>query len=284
MTFTTANRSFKDAIARRAGDSDATLLRVMEYECDFKSYEDVPAVNQYITACIGLLKNNYGWAGPELMYQIMQRPDRLSILSNEVNYWIENAGFRNNERFMSYPLAIALKVGRWCVEFGLLDYDMDALEKWVLDVFVPANRRGTAVNAPNFMNLLGMYLIERQPGMLVVKAAKRDTKTPDPGSSGMPDNYLLKAPRDSVVVRVEQEDRRVIIAHADLARWCRKQNAYVNPVLSELSGIGVVTDTVSRDLTKGISWLPSARVKAVIIERVALDKLGFKVEEQEGAE
>ena len=284
MTFTTANRSFKDAIARRAGDSDATLLRVMEYECDFKSYEDVPAVNQYITACIGLLKNNYGWAGPELMYQIMQRPDRLSILSNEVNYWIEHAGFRNNERFMSYPLAIALKVGRWCVEFGLLDYDMDALEKWVLDVFVPANRRGTAVNAPNFMNLLGMYLIERQPGMLVVKAAKRDTKTPDPGSSGMPDNYLLKAPRDSVVVRVEQEDRRVIIAHADLARWCRKQNASVNTVLSELSGIGVVTDTVSRDLTKGISWLPSARVKAVIIERVALDKLGFKVEEQEGAE
>ena len=279
VTFTTANRSFKDAISRRAGDSDATLLRVMEYECDFQSYEHVPEVNRYITQCIALLKENYGWAGPELMYQIMQRPDRLRVLTNECNHWISKAGFRNNERFMSYPLAIALKVGRWCVEFGLLDYDMDALEDWVLKVFVPANRAATSANAPDFMNLMGMYLLERQTNTLVVTSDRRTVKEPDPGMRGMPDKYIISAPRDAVIVRVERDNKALVIARTDFARWCKRRNASANTVIGELAAKGVSIGETTRDLAKGISWMPASRVRCLVIEGDALDAMGFRIDQ-----
>lgn len=282
LTFTSSNRSLKDAISRRAGDSDATLLRIMEYECDFKSYEHVPDVNRYINTCIALLKENYGWAGPELMYQIMQRPDRLHVLTNECNHWIAKNHFRNNERFMSYPLAIALKVGRWCVEFGLLDYDMDALENWVLTSFVPANRRATTSNAPDFKDILGTYLMDRQPNTLVVTANKRLPKQRDPGVQGMPDSYIISAPKDSVRVRVERDDRCLVFARSDFNYWCRNRNVSANTVLAELGDQGMAAMESVRDLAKGVSWMPAARVRCVVMQGDTLAKLGYRIDSPNG--
>lgn len=278
VTFTTANRSFKDAISRRAGDSDATLLRIMEYECDFRSFENQPDVNRYINQCIALLKENYGWAGPELMYQIMQRPDRLNVLTNEVNYWISKHGFLNNERFMAYPLAIALKVGRWCVEFGLLDYDMDALEDWVLKKFVPANRTSTSDYSPDFTNILGVYLNERQTNMLVVASEKRPPNQPDPGTKGMPDPWIIAMPRDAITVRVERDNKVLVISRADFTKWCRLHHMSTSTVLTELADDGISIGETTRDLTKGISWMPASRIRCLTIEGEALNNIGFRID------
>lgn len=282
VSFITANRSFKAAIAKRAGDSDATLLRVIEYECDFPSYEDVPETNAYIHECIRKFKSNYGIAGPEFIYQILQRPDRLATLSRQVEFWAAKHGFKNNERFMSNPLALAIFAGRWAVEFGILDYDMDALEQWVLSEFVLHNRKNTTMWAPDFTNILSTYLMERQLNTLVVAHDRRDPKQPDPGMKGMPDKFVLNLPQREPVVRASVGSGTVLISRSDFGEWCKKKRLTVSTLIKRLEADGVTLKDITRNLGQDISYLSTPRVRCWYIDPASLQRLGYNFEISEG--
>ena len=272
ITFTTSNRSLKDAISRRAGDSDATLLRVMEYECDFKSYEDNPEMNRYITDCIALLREHYGLAGPELVYQIMRRPERLATLANEVSYWVSKKGFKNAERFLAYPLGIAIKVGRWAVEFGILDYDMDALEDWVCGTFVHENREDTENFYYPAKDRLAGYILDRTSDLLSVISERRPDDMKDPQYKGLPDNYILSAPKsDRVYMRLERDNHTLLIAKGDFSKWCKHNNCSAKTVVYRLKQEGVDIQETQRDLASYISWLPAMKVRCYVINT---DQLG----------
>ena len=159
---------------------------------------------------------------------------------------------------------------------------MDALESWVLKYFVPANRRATSENAPDFKDILGTYLMDRQPNTLVVTANKRLPKQRDPGVQGMPDSYIISAPKDSVRVRVERDDRCLVFARSDFNYWCRNRNVSANTVLAELNDQGMATMESVRDLAKGISWMPAARVRCVVMQGEALNKLGYRIDTVNG--
>lgn len=278
VSFMTANRAFKAAISRRAGDSDATLLRVMEYECDFPSYEHVPQVNDYIHHCIRTFKANYGIAGPEFVFQFMQKPDRLAVLSRQVEHWVHKNGFKNNERFMSNPLALAMFAGRWAVEFGILNYDMDALERWVLSEFVNHNRKNTMLWTPDFTNILSTYLMERQLHTLVVKDDDRTAKEPDPGMKGLPDKYVLSFPTREPLVRASIGSNTVMFSRADFSQWCKKRRLTVPTLIKRLAADGVKLTEVTRNFGKDISYLSLPRMRAWAIDPKSLHRLGYQFE------
>ncbi len=140
FTMSTANRSVKEALSRHAGGTDATLLRVIEYECDFPDYSNTPEVQRYISAVCNIMENNYGLAGPEFIHHLLRHPERLVTLRSLVDAWRIKNGFRDNERYMAFPIGIALHAARWAVEWGIFNFDIDALEQWVLTTLVPFNR------------------------------------------------------------------------------------------------------------------------------------------------
>lgn len=255
MTFTTANKSFKAAASKIAGDSEASLLRVMEIECDFESYEDRPQVQEYILDCINACRENYGLAGPEFIYQLLQNHgDRLRTLTRQCERWCATHKFSNAERFISYPLALAIKCGRWAVEFGLLDFDMDALEKWSVNEFMRYNRQATDTFRTHHDEILRHFLLEKQNNTLTVACHTRpiDWKEAPRGAS---DKYIVNCPNQNVYIRREVDDGKIYIAASVLAEWCRQRKLSIQVLMKELGGMNIKPTTATQNLGAGVSWL-----------------------------
>jgi hypothetical protein len=283
VSFTTANKSFKAAIASKAGDSDATLLRVIEYYCDFKSYESDTVLNAYINTCIAQTRKNYGIAGPYLMAKVLERSDRLATLPSRIERWVQDYQFQNNERFMSSPLAIALIVGRWAVEFGILDYDMDALEDWVVHRLVPHNRESTLDFTASSADFLSVYLNERLKDTLIVRRARRksDEKELDVMRPLGPlnDEFVILYPKTNTInVRVEYENHSIYINPTDLKAWCEKKNISPSTLRRKLKELGIPLDTVPKDLGGGLPYIATPRTRCYKLDNEdALEVLGYDV-------
>lgn len=271
MTFTTANKSFKAAASKIAGDSEASLLRVMEIECDFESYEDRPQVQEYIQACIDACRDNYGLAGPEFMYQLLQKHgDRLKTLTRQCEHWCVKFKFSNAERYIAYPLALAIKCGRWAVEFGLLDYDMDALEAWAVGEFTSHNRRATETFRTHHDEVLRAFLLERQNNTLIVRQHTRP-HTSKESPRGTYDKYIISCPNQNIYIRKELDDDKIYIAANILAEWCRQRNLSLQVLLKELAAMNIAASTASQDLGAGISWLDLPITTCFVFSLSAVD-------------
>lgn len=275
-TFATANKSFKAALAKAHGDTDATLQRVMEYECEFESYSHLPEVQAYIDECITICQNNFGLAGPEFIFQLLQHPERLVTLTKRVEQWVRVNGFRNDERFMSHALGLAIQCGRWAVEFGILDYDMDALEHWVINVFVPHNRQSTREWAPNFTDNLSVYINDRAgTNTVVVTAEERTPDQIDPRVMGIPDKYVVVRPMRDTVMRFCQAERTLYLSKSDFNAWCNSRKVAGHSMIKRLNAEGFNIVEVHVNLGKNISWMPTSRMRCYKIEAADVDKLGF---------
>lgn len=277
VSFLTSNKSFKSVISKRAGDSNATLLRIMEYECDFKSYESEPQVNEYILHCLDLCKHNYGHAGAEFIYQLLQHQTRLATLNSEIAHWIQLHGFSNNERFMSNSLALAIKAGRWAVEWGLLDFDMDALENWVVQSYVPHNRVNTEHWSADAISVFTDYLMARQRNTVIVAAEQRDSSMPDPGQRGLPDKFVKSLPANQdCTVRYSIDERKLTISKSDFCDWCTvKRRMSPTVILRRLGQEGIQTKPSKGSITAGIPYAPTPTVKTIVLDDTALDTLGY---------
>lgn len=255
VTFTTANKSFKAAAARYAGDSEASIIRVMEIECDFKSYADNPPVQEYINYCIGLCEDNYGLAGPEFIHQLMHHSDRLRTITKHIEYWCLRHEYASAERFLSNPTALALLVGRWCVEWGLLDFDMDELEDWALRIFTGHNRKAVATLKPKYETLLKAYVMERQLNTLVVVSKFRPQGMPEgPAGEIDLDKYIRAFPKREIYLRREDDTGELYIAKSDLDKWCRSKGLSYTTFCKKLAEQGAQVKETSYNLANGISW------------------------------
>lgn len=274
-TFLTANKSVKECLARYHTDTSATLQRIMEYRCNFSRYDN-PKIREFIQKCAKLYDENYGIAGPEFLIKLFQYPERLVSLRNYVEDWGRRNGFYQEERFMSNALAIALKAGRWAVEFGLLDYDMDALEKWVLRDFVPYNRKATCKAETKWAVAFGDVIQDMSRSTLVVSGANRLPNEPDPGNLVMPDKYVKYRPSNGVILsRYEIRNRVLYISSKAVKEWCQKNNASPGTVLEALRVDGFHIKEERINLGKGVSTIPSARIRVWRLDKDDLDRLDY---------
>lgn len=282
--FSTSNKSYKAALTKQYGMTDARLLRVMEYECSFA--EDprcqTHEVLSYIDKCKALCKENYGIAGPQFLYNLLQKPERLETLTLKMERWVREHGFGTEERFMAFPLALALQAGRWAVEFGLLDYDMDALETWVLNAFVSANRRATDSFKLDALAVITDYLNSRVQSTLVVHSDNRPASMPDPGNPTLPDKYVIYRPTREVTVRFVKEGPHIIFSQYDFHSWCRAEHLQPKAVMELLKAKGISLVSARVNLNKNVSWLNLPRLYCYKMEGVSIRKLGYVPPEGNG--
>lgn len=277
MTFTTANKSFKAAASKIAGDSEASLLRVMEIECDFKSYEDDPQTQAYIQDCIDKCRDNYGLAGPEFIYQLLQNHgDRLHTLTRQCEHWCVKHKFSNAERFIAYPLALAIKCGRWAVEFGLLNYNMDALEAWAVQEFIQHNRAATESYRTHHDEVLRHFLLEKQNNTLTVAQHKRPASWKETPRGTM-DKFIINCPNQNIYIRKELDDGKIYISANVLAEWCRQRKLSMQVLLKELAGMNIKATTATQNLGSGISWLDLSPTTCFVFDTDAIDATGVDI-------
>lgn len=276
VTFVTANRSFKSAAARMGGDSDASVVRVMEIECNFPDYTGTP-VQDYINDCIEIRKRNYGVAGPEFMYQVLKRADRLKTLNKRVAEWVSKNGFTSAERYMSAPLGLSLIIGRWAVEFGILEFDMDALEAYALGIFLAHNREQTAHLVTRHDGTMLTYLMERQLNTLIVAAHDRPNDMPA-AAKGAPDKYIDLLPQREAYVRIERADSKMFIALSDLDKWCKNRRSSAAILVQSLRDIGIPTTRERESITRGVSWYMTPTVECVVLDlQLVKDRIGYDI-------
>lgn len=277
VTFITANKSFKAAAARMSGDSDASVLRVMEIECNFPDYSNMPEVQKYISNCMEIRKDNYGVAGPEFMYQLLKHPERLRTLNQRITDWVTTHKFTSAERYLSAPLGLTLIVARWAVEFGVVEFDADELEAYALGVFLTHNREQTAALVTRHDNTLLTYLLERQLSTLYVTAHDRPADMP-PVAKGAPDKYVILYPQKETYVRIEKEESKIYIALSDLDKWCKNRRSSAAILTQSLRDIGIPTERTSLSLTKGLSWSVTPVVPCVVLDLALIkDKIGYDI-------
>ena len=189
--------------------------------------------------------------------------------------WALDNKFSNDERFMAYPLALAIKAGRWACEWGLLDYDMDALEQWVLEVFVPHNRKGTYTHVRTSQSVLLTYLMERQRNFLQVETDIRTGEMPAPN---MPDPYVRIMPsHNDVFIRFATKENRLYIVKSDLTKWCKRAGLSVSNLVKTLKKEGIVLQEVLANPGNGVATLSTPSINCFLLQSESVSKLGFNV-------
>ena len=169
----------------------------------------------------------------------MAGPESFTVYGNpESPDYLITAGFlvrRNRfaeEELSGSPLGLAMYAGRWAVEWGILDYDMDELERWVLDTFVPHNRIQTQAFSLDFEGILAEYLVERQNNVLQVAQERRPATMTDPGLRGVPDQYVISLPLRENFIRHRAGAYGHYLGH--FQQWLRGRNVSPQVILNNL--------------------------------------------------
>jgi hypothetical protein len=283
VSFVTTNKSLKDKLAAWHVDTEATVQRVLEWQCDFRRCDPGSPEGRLVAACQQVAAENYGLAGPEFVFRLMERPERLHTLQQAVAEWYASKSFLQQERFTGRMLGVAMIAGRWACEWGLLDYDMDALEKWVLEVLVPYNREMNRSFRIDDAGAFGDFLDTLVRSTIVVRHERRPSDMPDPKSEIMPDKYVLVRPRNELLAWYCPESGRLRVSATAYTAWCRAKNVSPKSMLAALRGMGVAVRETKACLGAHVSIYPSARVRVYELGRAALDMLGYDAPAEEEA-
>jgi hypothetical protein len=276
VTFTTSNRSIYELMELHSPQTQAESMRVIEIPCTFKSYSG-SRIGVCIEEIINLMKTNYGLAGPEFLRQCFQHPEIFSTLPRRIISWDQGQRQDSEERFWTYSLALILEAGRLAVRFGLLDYDMEALEIWVRDHLIPRMRRRVKTEIRGGPGILTTILNAHLEQTLVVADAQRPRGQPGPAGSvaqaaGL-DSYVLKLPTRALAVRVEMKTRFIYVGSTNLARWCAEARVSTESLLEDLrlAGVWDASDKARYSLGRDVPILDRGRMTCYCFNGSALD-------------
>lgn len=258
-----SNRSLYEVLRGYNSQSDAPCMRVIDWNCDFLDYSGTPYA-EYINTITNGMRSHYGHAGPAFLEYCFANPS----VFNDVQQYAQNfeAKYRlhSDERFWMYGLAIALFAGRKAVEAGLLSYDMDALEGWVVNVLLAQMRATVKTDKPTAHNLIAEYLNENLNATLMVASHNRGPGQEDKGFETTADAYVLHYPKGSLFIRFEKDTGTYYISTRNLSDWCRAKGYSLTTILSLLRERGMLPDNerVQISLAKGVSCLGTQRSMA----------------------
>ena len=155
---------------------------------------------------------------------------------------------------------------------GLLDYDIDALEKWIGEVLLPDMRASVKDSRQSPVSIMADFITDSINNTLTVQAHNRQGKEPP---VGMPDPYVAIEPRGSLQIRRELDSNTVIFKKTALARWAEEHGISAATLLDDLKQYpnASITD-VRQDLGQGVLRYSSARQRCIAVQ---LDDLSVRL-------
>lgn len=269
ITVSTSNQSLYEMLKSFREQTLATSMRVIEMRCDFKDYTGDTEITDKIDSVMTAVHSNYGLAGREFIKYILADSNTKKEVTDYVAQFSAKYRRNNDERFWITGLGVALAAGRIAVRMGLLDYDMDALEKWVGEALLSTMRSSVRDNRQNPVSILADFITDNINNTLVVAEHTRQGKEPP---VGMPDPYVSIEPRGSLQIRRELDSNTVVFKKAALTRWADSHGVSASTLLDDLKGYpnASITNTLM-DLGQGVKRYSSARQRCISIRLPDLD-------------
>jgi hypothetical protein len=262
ISFLTSNRSIYEIMRGISSQTVAESMRVIELNCQFENYSGTEW-GTYIEKVISLMDKNYGLAGPQFINQCLTKYDDIAAyITDAAMDWDSQYRKHTDERFWTYGLGIILTVGRLAVELGYLNYDIDALESWIIRRLLPQMRRIIMTSYQEASDILTSYFNEHLDSTVVVKCARKpEVDTSNPYLNTM-DKYIAHMPVKELHARLELDTRTFYVQAKDLERWCLNQRCSIGELLHQLSEAGKWKhgDKIKYTLGRGIARYSSGSV------------------------
>lgn len=239
VTLFTSNKSLYETLRSYRSQSEATQMRVIELQCDFKNYTDEKTC-KYISLICKTIRGNYGLAGQEFMRYYMAHPECEQEIRDFVDAFVRRNLKSSDERFWMHGLAIPLAVARIAVRAGLLTYDVDNwLVPYVEQILLPHLRMSVKTDYATGENLLSDFLSENLSSTLIVGAANRTAAEKDPGVQSGIDSYVKQYPLHELTIRQEMDTNTFYVSSRQFTLWCQKNNYSLEVILQNLESKGI---------------------------------------------
>lgn len=215
----TANSSLNNLLSQNNAAATAGAMRVIEmFFPKQKIHQKFEA-----EAVLRELKRNYGWAGPTFIREWMKNRDKYEARVIEVMEQIDREGdIDSGERFWSATIAVVLVACEIANSLGLIDYDLDYLRWWCLNVQLPRMRGVISTEFSTPQSLLTDYL-ETVSNHIIITENK-------PGTHQFP----LQCPQGAMLGHYDKFAGQLHLLKKGFRDYCIKQRANPTKILEEL--------------------------------------------------
>lgn len=222
----TANTSLYTLLSSERQDSAAETMRVVEIQFEKTSIHKKHEADAFLHD----LKQNFGHIGEVFMHHVIQNLDTITARVREVRSELDQiAGIDSGERFWGASMATALVAGEVANKLGLLNYNVAAIKRWLVDYQIPAMRGVVIEQYNNPLGVLSEYLEQINGDIIVVNNHK---------GGNMPS--LIRAPQRQMLAHYDWAEGRMWILKKPFRDYCVKIGANFLKVLDDLHAPRVV--------------------------------------------
>ena len=222
----TGNSSLMARVLMYKAMPKAEAVRVIETPAQQYKFDSKAETDEFNRQ----LDEHYGHACVPYMQFVIQNLAQCRELFISLQQRVDSAAdLSQPHRFWSTQAASALAGLTIAKRLGLINYDLKAVFKWIVDQIL-ANKESltAAINDPE--DLLTAYLAENYNNVLRIKSTD-DAR----GKAGV-DEYIVpdSAPRLQLVARYEYDLKRLYLLPKPFKDWCMKQQLHYADVVDGL--------------------------------------------------
>lgn len=233
IMLTTANSSLHGLLSTDNAAGTAGSMRVFEIEFKATKVHQKYEADEYLRE----LKQNFGHVGPAFMQYVMKNKDNIEArIHAKMRYVDEKAQIQSSERFWAAAAACILVSGEIAKDIGLLNYDVDLIDRWLFEVQFPAMRGVVNDEYSNPQAILADF-IERYNSRILVT----DTDT----LAGKKVQYVVREPRGDMIGHMLKSEGVLVLNKTAFKDHCTRIGASSVKILNDLSKGG--PDAIGRD-------------------------------------
>lgn len=218
---TTANTSILERISMAKHNPNAEAQRLLE--CTFEEVAWDVDEDLFNASLVG----NRGHAGPIFIQYVMDNYDevRERVLAKR-KYLIKKYGLSSKNRFWSAGLACILVTGEIAKHLNLVEYDMEAIEKYV-ETLLSDNKINIINQEQTVGYLISSYLAENHAGLITVKGSQTAA---DKLAGHTYDQRLY----GDIVGRFETETKELALNYEKFTHWLTQNQAGAKETVKEI--------------------------------------------------
>ena len=238
---TTGNMSAIEKISLFKAGPKAEAQRILEHRARqiFSKSKDKELTDNFERS----IEEHYGHAGPIFIQHVMNHIEHYKGQLRIVQQTIDRrAGLAPENRFWSAGAACAITGGMIAQKLGLVDYDMEAITKWIVGL-LKENKKNVSEMGASVEQVLNDYIMEHYGNVLWIKSTDDLRKQNETNilANGLDSLVVPDAiPKVKFVARYETDIKRMYLLPKPLKEWCGKQQinyaGFVEDLIGKLKG------------------------------------------------
>lgn len=269
MIVSSGNNSLYDTLKQHKINLGGEMNRIIELPLDVK---DTLTQEEGSYWYEHVLSNNYGTAGHiYAQYLADNQEDFEQETFQCYQDYVQKFNFKREHRFFRAACAAAFTGARIAKALGLHNIDVDAVERWAIEHLGNITASVKEAADQDSLAMLGRFINEHKRNELIVN------KGQVVAGGLMMSEIPLKESYGALIMRMEREAGILYINCEALRSWCGKHRAHYEPLISDLTALGIVIAAKKdKRLAEGTPS-PGLPVKCLWVDMTAVEKLNSSI-------